>query len=125
MKSEGNVIKFNVEIEIPIEEIGETLICDDSESFPLCGYGYIIQEELYKILGWTKKISDGLEAEAFEEIDDEQCKKVVEDELEYDTYYQKWIEKAQEWVEEKLKQLKDKRREKYKELKIEFGNEEK
>lgn len=111
MKNEGNVIKFNVEIEIPIEEIGETLVCDDSESFPLCGYGYIVQEELYKILRWTKKISEGLEAEALEEIDNEQPEEINEDELEYDTYYQKWVEKAQQWAEEKLK--------------IEFGNDEK
>ena len=97
-------IKLNIIIKIPINEIGETLVCDDSESYPLCGYGYIVQKELYKTLGWTKKISDELEAKSFEELDDEQCKKV--DELECDTYYQKWIEKAQLWAEEKIKILK-------------------
>ena len=106
MEEREKTIKLNIMIKIPINEIGETLICDDSESFPLCGYGYVIQDELYKVLGWTKNISDELEAKSFEEIDDEQCKKIDEDELECDTYYQKWIEKAQLWAEEKIKNLK-------------------
>ena len=106
MKNEGNIVKLNMIIEIPIDEIGETLVCDDSESYPLCGYGYIIQEELYKMLGWTKKISDRLKAETSEKIDKEQSKKINGNELEYDTYYQKQIEKAQQWAEDKLEKLK-------------------
>lgn len=92
-------ITLNMKIEIPIDEIGETLlICDDSESYPLCGYGYDIQRELRRILGWNNKISKKLEAEADEEDSNE-------GDIEIDGGYEKWIEKSQRWAEEKIKEL--------------------
>ena len=82
-----------MKIEIPIDEIGETLICDDSESYPLGGYGYVIQQELYNVLSWNKDISKRLEKESWSESNE-------------DTWYEKWAEKAQEWAEEKIKKSK-------------------
>ena len=85
-----------MKIEIPIDEIGETLICDDSESYPLCGYGYDIQRELHKMLDWNGEISKRFDREAWKESED----------INSDDHYTKWAEKAQEWAEEKIKELK-------------------
>lgn len=101
MEENEKTITLNMKIEIPIDEIGETLICDDSKSYPLSGYGYDIQKELYKILGGNQEIAKRLESEALIEMNNEARRK-SNDDLEVDGYYLKYIEKVQRWAEEKI-----------------------
>lgn len=105
-KMNEKVIKLKMTIEIPIDEIGETLISDDSESYALIGYGYDIQQKLREILGWNRKISVKLEKEAIEEINDEVARKIRKEYSEEDNYYIRWISKAQKWAEETINELK-------------------
>jgi len=57
-------IKLTIEVEIPRNEWGPMLICDDPEHWPLVGYSFLIQRALMKRLGFSEEIMRLLEREA-------------------------------------------------------------
>jgi len=88
-------MKITIEVEIDENELGEILICDDPEHFPLVHYGFIIQGKLAEILGYDSKVKEELKRKARETIEKPDAIH----------FYSRLTELAQEWAIERLREI--------------------
>ena len=79
-------MKLNVEIEVNDSQLGEVLVADDPEGFPLTAFAVEVQMAIFHELGWTYEIGERLYKQANKATND-------------DNAYSRWVQLAQEWAQ--------------------------